>query len=149
MTAGIVATALVAWPAAPFFLFMHGKDITLPKGTEFPVSYERKPSPGPLKFQPPAPPTQPQVIAPTPDATPAQVNPSADVDFTSSPTGAEIQIDGKFVGNTPSTISVPTGDHVISIKKAGYKLWERKITISTGKVAIAAELEADGDYRPI
>jgi hypothetical protein len=34
MTAGIVVTALVVWPAAPFFLFMHGKDSTIPKGTE-------------------------------------------------------------------------------------------------------------------
>jgi hypothetical protein len=34
MTGGIVATALIVWPAAPFFLFMHGKDATMPKGTE-------------------------------------------------------------------------------------------------------------------
>lgn len=29
MTAGIVATGLIFFPAAPFFLFMHGKDITI------------------------------------------------------------------------------------------------------------------------
>ena len=34
MTGAIVATALVVWPAAPFFLFMHGKDTVIPKGTE-------------------------------------------------------------------------------------------------------------------
>ena len=34
MTGGMVATALVFFPAAPFFLFMHGKDVTIPKGTE-------------------------------------------------------------------------------------------------------------------
>ena len=34
MTGGIVATSLIFFPAAPFFLFMHGKDITIPKGTE-------------------------------------------------------------------------------------------------------------------
>ena len=33
MTGGIVATSLVFFPAAPFFLFMHGKDISIPKGT--------------------------------------------------------------------------------------------------------------------
>ena len=33
MTGAIVATSLVVWPAAPFFLFIHGKDITIPKGT--------------------------------------------------------------------------------------------------------------------
>jgi hypothetical protein len=34
MTGAIVATSLVLWPAAPFFLLMHGKDITIPKGTQ-------------------------------------------------------------------------------------------------------------------
>jgi hypothetical protein len=34
MTGAIVATSLVFLPAAPFFLFMHGKDVTIPKGTE-------------------------------------------------------------------------------------------------------------------
>src|SRR5262249_45756315 len=34
MTGAIVATSIVFFPAAPFFLFMHGKDITIPKGTE-------------------------------------------------------------------------------------------------------------------
>ena len=33
MTGAIVATSLILWPAAPFFLFMHGKDISIPKGT--------------------------------------------------------------------------------------------------------------------
>jgi hypothetical protein len=34
MTGAMVATAIVVWPAAPFFLFMHGKDTVIPKGTE-------------------------------------------------------------------------------------------------------------------
>jgi hypothetical protein len=34
MTGAMVATAIVVWPAAPFFLFMHGKDVTIPKGTK-------------------------------------------------------------------------------------------------------------------
>jgi hypothetical protein len=34
MTGAMVATSLVFFPAAPLFLFMHGKDITIPKGTE-------------------------------------------------------------------------------------------------------------------
>ncbi len=34
MTGAMVATSLVFFPAAPFFLFMHGKDVTIPKGTE-------------------------------------------------------------------------------------------------------------------
>jgi hypothetical protein len=34
MTGAIVGTAIVFFPAAPLFLFMHGKDISIPKGTE-------------------------------------------------------------------------------------------------------------------
>ena len=34
MTGAMVATSLVFFPAAPFFLFLHGNDITIPKGTE-------------------------------------------------------------------------------------------------------------------
>jgi hypothetical protein len=34
MTGAMVATSLVVWPAAPFFLFMHGKDVNIPKGTQ-------------------------------------------------------------------------------------------------------------------
>jgi len=34
MTGAMVATGIVFFPAAPLFLFIHGKDITIPKGTE-------------------------------------------------------------------------------------------------------------------
>src|ERR1700729_743803 len=34
MTAGMVGAAIVFFPAAPLLLFIHGKDITIPKGTE-------------------------------------------------------------------------------------------------------------------
>jgi hypothetical protein len=149
MTAGIVATALVAWPAAPFFLFMHGKDITLPKGTVFPVFTNGNLPLDLAKFQPPPSPAQevqaptPQVAASAADASQSQAKPTAQIEITSTPSGGEIQLDGNFVGNTPSTIGISAGDHVITIKKSGYKLWERKLTISTGKVVIAAELAAD------
>lgn len=33
MVGSMVAVSLVVWPAAPLFLFMHGKDLNIPKGT--------------------------------------------------------------------------------------------------------------------
>jgi hypothetical protein len=33
VTTSVVATSLVFWPAAPLFLLMHGKDMTIPQGT--------------------------------------------------------------------------------------------------------------------
>jgi hypothetical protein len=37
MTGAMVATSIVFFPAAPLFLFMHGKDISIPKGHEITV----------------------------------------------------------------------------------------------------------------
>lgn len=69
----------------------------------------------------------------------------ASIDITSTPSGADVELDGNFVGNTPSSIGVSPGDHAITVKKSGYKLWERKIKVSSGKVNISAELEAEAN----
>jgi len=63
------------------------------------------------------------------------------LDCSSSPPGADIEIDGTFVGNTPSSASVAPGDHTITITKEGYRPWERKIKVSTGNVKISPELK--------
>jgi hypothetical protein len=60
----------------------------------------------------------------------------------SMPAGADIEVDGSFVGNTPSTIEVTPGDHTVSVSKSGYKSWERKLKASGGNVNLNAELEA-------
>ncbi len=46
--------------------------------------------------------------------------------------GAEIYIDGKFVGDTPSTISLESGTHQIAIKAKGKKDWKREIEVMKG-----------------
>jgi hypothetical protein len=63
--------------------------------------------------------------------------------FSSTPPGAEIQMDGSFVGQTPSSIPVSPGEHSIRITKSGYKLWERTVGTVGGDVTITAELEAE------
>lgn len=59
----------------------------------------------------------------------------------STPSGADIEVDGSFVGSTPSVIDVPPGDHSVAIKKSGYRSWERKIKVTGGSVNLSAELE--------
>lgn len=61
----------------------------------------------------------------------------------SNPAGADISVDGGFVGNTPSTIDVAAGGHVITVSKSGYKNWERKLKASGGNVNLNVELEAE------
>jgi PEGA domain len=64
------------------------------------------------------------------------------VTIKSIPFGAEISVDGKFVGNTPSTLRLKSGDHKISVKQAGYVLWERTISLSAGgNITVNATLE--------
>ena len=133
MTAGIVVTGLILWPAAPFFLFMHGKDISIPKGTEVPTFINGNFALDMAKFKPAAPPQTPVE---------SHASNNAEVAIASTPAGDDIQVDGAFVGSTPSTITVTTGDHTITVKKTGFAPWERTIKVSSGKVQISAELQA-------
>jgi PEGA domain len=138
MTAGIVATGLVFFPAAPFFLFMHGKDITMPKGAEFTAYVSGDTKMDLAKFQQPAPGSMPTGGA----ASPPVASTLARVALESNPASADIEVDGKFVGSTPSEIQITEGEHTISVKKAGFKDWERKLSVSGGNsVRLNAELE--------
>lgn len=77
----------------------------------------------------------------TAEATPAAVS---KVSIASAPNSAEIEIDGEFMGNTPSTLELEPGEHNIAVKKAGYKAWEKKLKLTAGEINLNAELEADG-----
>lgn len=133
MTAGIVATGLLFWPAAPFFLFMHGKDITIAKGTEVPTFVNGNFALDMAKFKP---------TTPVQASTETQAGANAEVAVSSDPPGAEIEVDGIFVGSTPSTIGVPAGEHTITVKKVGFSVWERKLKVTTGSVQVSAALES-------
>jgi hypothetical protein len=138
MTAGIVATGIIFFPAAPFFLFIKGKDITLPKGAEFTAYINGDMKLDLAKFQPPAP--QQDLNAGSHDQSASST--SAKLQIDSTPPGADIVVDGNFVGNTPSEVQVAEGDHTIDVKKSGFKEWERKLKSSAGSsVRINAELE--------
>lgn len=63
------------------------------------------------------------------------------ISVSSTPPSADIEVDGSFVGNTPSTIETTPGEHMVVVKKTGYKAWERKLKVTGGTVNIAAELE--------
>ena len=67
---------------------------------------------------------------------------TASLQIDSSVPGADIEIDGAFAGNTPSTLSVPPGAHTIAVKKKGYADWTRTMNISGAAVHLNADLEA-------
>ena len=128
MTGAMVGTAIVFWPAAPLFLFMHGKDITVPKGHEFNVYTSGAVSLDAAKLA-------------APGAAPGSSNSTAAMlAVSSTPAGAEIDVDGNFVGSTPSSVPVTLGNHSISVSKNGYGTWQRTIRVSGGTVNVAADL---------
>jgi hypothetical protein len=132
MTGAMVATSILFFPAAPLFLFMHGKDITIPQGTEITAFVQGDMHLDMTRFgaTPPAPPS----------AAPAAVA-QANVIVESAPPGADIEVDGAFVGNTPSTVSVAPGNHEIVVKKKGFVDWTRKLNVTGGSIHVNAELE--------
>lgn len=134
MTGAMVATSLVFFPAAPLFLFVHGKDITIPQGTEITAFVEGDMHLDMSKFglQSGSAPTQ-QAITPV-------AQPTLTID--STPAGADIEIDGAFVGNTPSTVNATVGSHEVSVKKKGFADWSRKLNVTGGAIHLSAELDA-------
>ncbi len=152
MTGAIIGTAIVFFPAAPLFLFMHGKDITIPKGTEI-TAYINGDIPLDAKrFSAQAPPnteTGAAPVQPTNGATAAQNGNGADaaistVDIKSTLEGAEITVDEKFMGSTPSSLRLAVGDHKIRLGKPGFKTWERTLTVGAGATAtVDAALERE------
>jgi hypothetical protein len=51
------------------------------------------------------------------------------VEIASDPPGAEIYVDGKFVGQTPSTVRLPAGSHHVKVKARGRVSWTRDLEV--------------------
>jgi hypothetical protein len=131
MTGAIVATAIVFFPAAPLFLLMHGKDITIPQGTEITAFADGDMHLDMAKFgaAPPAAPGAPAALV------------QASLSIESTPPGADVEVDGNFVGSTPSTVNVVPGSHEIAVKKKGFVDWTRKLNVTGGSIHLNAVLE--------
>ena len=136
MTGAMVATSIVFFPAAPLFLFIHGKPVEIPKGTVVTAFVEGDMHLDMAKMAPAG-----TVVAPVSGATAAVVT-EASVAVDSSVAGADIEVDGNFVGSTPSTVSVLPGQHTFVVKKKGYADWSRSMMVSGNAAHLSAELEA-------
>jgi S1-C subfamily serine protease len=65
------------------------------------------------------------------------------VTISSDQPGAEIYMDGKFVGTTPSTLRLSAGSHDVELKAAGRQPWRRTLDVlKDSDVSLKATLEA-------
>ncbi len=133
MTGAMVATSIVFFPAAPLFLFVHGKDITIPQGTEITAFVQGDMHLNMAQIEDAGATAAPTAVT---TATPA----GCSLIVSSTPPGADIDIDGAFVGNTPSTVTVSAGSHEVVVKKQGYTDWSRKLSVTAGSVHLDATL---------
>lgn len=95
-------------------------------------------NPQPSEPEPPA--AEPGAQKP-PAELPEQHPVEATLEISSMPDGADIELDGNFVGNTPSSIGVAPGEHSIKLTRQGFKPWERRLKTTSGNVKISPELE--------
>ena len=149
MTGGMLAAAsLTLGVGAPFALLMHGKDIEIRQGSSFTafadgdtwledIAFQTKSS-----FPVSLPPAQ---ASPAPKSGESSLrnDQTVTVSIASSPVGAEIEFDGNFVGNTPETLRVLSGDHLVVLRKHGFKSWERKLRVAGEIVNLTADLEPE------
>ena len=64
------------------------------------------------------------------------------VNVLSQPAGADVSLDGNFVGNAPATLRLVPGKHTITVKMSGHKDWTREINVQpSSEVQLTANLE--------
>jgi len=159
MTGAMVATAIVVWPAAPFFLFMHGKDVTIPKGTEITAYVNGEIKLDRARFFGSAPaqmlvassPQAMPVMSPatfTPTVAPAPSSPVVggivDITFTSTPANALVSIGGMALGRTPFTTKIPLGYYKATFSVYGYANSIESLSVGNGyPTTVNAMLQAN------
>lgn len=80
-------------------------------------------------------------LLPNQATNPAENTAKPQLTITSEPAGAEIAIDGEFIGNTPTTVSAKEGSVNVRLRKAGYQTWERSLKLNSGdKRTLNAEM---------
>lgn len=151
MTGGMLAAAsLTLGVGAPFALLMRGKDIEIRQGSSFTAFVDGDTWLDDIAFQTKS---SPIVSAPPAPVSPASKNIEGSlqndhavaVSISSSPAGAEIEFDGNFVGNTPETLKVLPGEHLVVLHKHGYKTWERKLRVAGEIVNVTADLDPESN----
>jgi len=96
---------------------------------------QTQPSPVPVEKTEKAP-------APSPAVAAGNARETVNCSFSSTPSGAEVTVDGQFVGSTPSAIGLAVGSHAVVVSMPGFAQWKRELTVSSGaELTVNAVLE--------
>jgi hypothetical protein len=129
-------------PAAPGSIPAATGTAPVPPSNAAPATPDAAAAPAPPSNAAPATPDAGAAPAPSSSSAPAAPDAAASVQLSSDPAGAEITIDGSYVGNTPSLIKLAPGKHSITMTMPGYAPWVRSIETAAGESRnFAATLE--------
>lgn len=135
MVGMMVETAIWVSPAAaPFFLLIHGTNTVFPRGTEINAFVN-----GDI-------PLDLASFRAARQAEPAGDEFKTPLQITSTPSDAQVQIDGTAAGITPLNVMLLAGKHEISIKKPGYSDWNKTLQVNAGATRVEAVLEAHTEH---
>jgi hypothetical protein len=71
------------------------------------------------------------------------------IQFTSSPTGAQVYLDSQFRGTTPSTLTgIEPGNHTIEFRYTGYQSWSSPMLVSSGPNNVFVALSPQAGSTP-
>ncbi len=70
-----------------------------------------------------------------PDAESAEMFPEIQgiLEIESTPSGAEVLVDGIVAGNTPFVSRVPEGEHVVVLREGDRNVWQQRLKVESGK----------------
>jgi hypothetical protein len=86
-----------------------------------------------------------EVSAPADDKAKADAKPAPTgvIKLESTPAGAEVWVDGKFIGNAPAQLKLAPGKHTIKVTAPGHQDWTRDLEVMTdSEVSLRANLDA-------
>jgi len=67
--------------------------------------------------------------------------PPSKLSVVSEPPGAELYVDGSFVGSTPVALPLPAGRYKVSVQSKGYQTWQRDLQLLSGaEINLRAQL---------
>ena len=78
----------------------------------------------------------------------AASGPATTMKLTSTPPNAEVSLDGRLAGSTPSTLRVTSGDHVLVVRMAGFQPWQKKIHVDAEPVVVDVALSKQDGSEP-
>lgn len=108
------------------------------------VEAKAPPAPATIASAPPPAPKPLTAKATTPKANDTASSPGTTVaallDVSSTPTEADVYVDERLSGRTPSTLILMPGDHKIVIKKNGFVVWKKKFNLPSGRTNVDAAL---------